>query len=199
MKVIGVTGGIGAGKSVACAMFAECGGTVIDADKIAREVMEQGRPAYSETVSAFGKDILQPDGEIDRKELAAIVFSDSARLEKLNAITHKHIFEEMRRRLDEIPQEGIAVLDVPLLFSSDFPFDCDRTVAVLAEREVRIARVKERDGMDRESVLRRMSSQLSDEEYRRLADVCIDNSDGADILRRQVQKIYDSVRNETGA
>lgn len=199
MKVIGVTGGIGAGKSVVCAMFAECGGTVIDADKIAREVMEQGFPAYREIVSAFGKEILHPDGEIDRKALAAIVFSDSSRLDVLNTITHKHIFEEMQRRLAEIPPDGTAVLDVPLLFSSDFPFRCDKTVAVLAEREVRIARVQKRDSMDRKSVLRRMDSQLSDAEYCRLADICIDNSDGVEHLSRQVRKIYDSVRNEMGA
>ncbi len=199
MKIIGVTGGIGAGKSLACSLFAECGGMVIDADKIAREVMAQGQPAYRETVSVFGKDILLPDGEIDRKALAAIVFNDTAQLECLNQITHKHIFDEMRRQLNAIMQDGIAILDVPLLFSKDFPFICDKTVAVLAEQEIRVQRVMARDKTDRESVLNRINSQLTNEEYRQLADICIENSDGAEDLRRQVKKIYDSVRNETVA
>lgn len=199
MKIIGVTGGIGAGKSIVSALFAECGGAVIDADRISRELMRKGQPMYCETVAAFGNEILRQDSEIDRQALANIVFRNAEQLELLNKITHKHIFDEMRRQLKALPQEQIAVLDVPLLFAADFPFECDKTVAVLAEREVRIQRVQERDGMERAGVLRRMENQISDAEYRAAADICIENSGSMEKLRRQVQKIYDGVRNETRA
>lgn len=199
MKIIGVTGGIGAGKSTVCALFAGCGGVVIDADKISREVMEQGRPAYRETVAFFGKDILLPTGEINRKALAALVFHDAEQLEVLNKITHKYIFAEMQKRIEQLSEDAVAVLDVPLLFASDFPFVCDKTVAVLAEREMRIHRVQSRDGADRQSVLNRIERQLTDEEYRSRADVCIENSGDAEELCRQVQKIYDGIRNEMRA
>lgn len=196
MKTIGVTGGIGSGKSVVCAMLADCGGIVIDADKIARDILRPGLPAYDETVAAFGDKILKPDREIDRKALAAIVFSDTERLECLNRITHKYVFDEMRRQLGLVASDGVAILDVPLLFGSDFPFECDRTVAVLADREIRLKRAIQRDSADRESIEKRMDSQISDDEYRLRADICIDNSGSLDTLRLNVQKIYDGVRNE---
>ncbi len=191
MKIIGVTGGIGAGKTTVCREFERLGATVVDADKIAREVLKKDGRAYSETLSAFGDGILLPSGEIDRKKLAGIVFADKNKLESLNKITHKHIFDIMNEEISSAKTD-VVVLDVPLLFSSDFKIKCDVKVAVLADESVRLERVQSRDNMTKEQVLSRIKSQLGDEEYRKKADICIINNDLSDAIK-QVKKIYEGV------
>ena len=119
MKIIGITGGIGAGKSTVCEEFKKYGACIIDADKISHQVTAKNGSAYAEIVENFGTDVLKSDGEIDREKLAGIVFSDQNELEKLNYITHKHIFEKMREEIASSDSE-LIILDVPLLFSADF-------------------------------------------------------------------------------
>lgn len=182
MKVIGITGGTGAGKSSLCEELKRCGAKIIDCDVIARRVVEKGEPALAEIKKAFGEEVLTDDGELDRKKMGAIVFSQPQKLECLNSITHKHIFAEMERQMSE-STENIVVLDVPLLFQSDFPFNCDLTVAVVADREERISRIMSRDGIDRKTAEARMANQLTDEEYARLADVCFVNDGGAEKIK----------------
>ncbi len=177
MKIIGITGGIGAGKSTVSAEFARLGATVVDADKISRRVSARGGAAYDEIVSGFGRKILEPNGEIDRKALGRIVFANPQKLELLEKITHKHIFNEMKNRIEKC-DTAVAVLDVPLLFNSDFPFKCDVKVAVVAEPETRCRRIMARDNISRDMATARMKNQLSNEEYRRLADVCFENNGG---------------------
>lgn len=191
MKIIGVTGGIGAGKSTVCKEFERLGATVIDADKIAREVLLQNGGAYGETVEFFGKDILFENGDINRKKLAQLVFSDKDKLEMLNKITHKYIFEEMNKQINSAKSQ-VVVLDVPLLFSSDFPIFCDLKVAVLADKIIRIDRVMKRDNATAKEVKERIKNQISDDKYREMADICIINND-LDETKQQIKEIYESV------
>ncbi len=179
MKIIGITGGIGSGKSTLCAELKKLGAQIIDADLISREITKKGRPALLEIAESFGQEVINIHGELERKKLGNIVFNDPDKLKKLNLITHKYIFEEMERQLKETTAH-VVVLDVPLLFQCDFPIKCDLTVAVLADREVRIKRIMDRDGVDRDAALLRMKRQLTDSDYRKMADVCFENNGGFD-------------------
>lgn len=193
MKVIGISGGTGAGKSTVCAELKKRGAEIIDADAIARQVVKKDGPAFNEVVEAFGKNIVDESGELDRRALGKIVFNDSEKLALLNKITHKHIYDEMQKRLKECRSE-FAVLDVPLLFGTDFPFRCDLTVAVVAREDIRLKRIMARDKIDRNTAEGRMKNQMTNEEYARFADICVENNDGvgaamlADIIIREVKK-----------
>ncbi len=175
MKIIGITGGTGAGKSVLSAELEKLGARVIDADKISRQVTAVGGAAFDKIVDCFGQGILASDGVIDRKVLGGIVFSDPQKLELLEKITHKHIFDEMQLQLDNC-DANMAVLDVPLLFDCDFPIRCDLTVAVIADPEVRLRRIMSRDNISEDAARARMKNQMSNEEYQQLADICFENN-----------------------
>ena len=161
MKVLGITGGIGAGKSCVTSIFADLGAEIVDADKIARDILEPEREGYFKVICAFGKEILNTDDTINRKALADIVFNSKENLLKLNNITHPLVYEEMRNIIKDTDKE-LVCLDVPLLFSCDFPIRCDKTLAVVSPIEERINRVMHRDGMTREMVIMRMNNQLPD-------------------------------------
>ena len=189
MKVIGITGGTGAGKSSVCDELKRCGAEIVDCDKIARMVVEKGKPALKELVGVFGEEILLCDGTLDRKKVGSIVFSDKEKLDALNSITHKYIFDEMRRQMLESCCD-VVVLDVPLLFQSDFPFECDVTVAIIADEETRIQRIMKRDGIERTSAVARMSNQLTNAEYKALADLCFENNGDINEIKNFVKTIY---------
>ena len=192
MKMIGITGGIGAGKSTVSAEFKKLGAKVVDADAISRQVTTKEGLAYKEIVQHFGESILFENGEINRKALAEIVFSDKNKLATLNEITHKHIFTKMQEEID-ISTEEIVVLDVPLLFSDDFKIPCDIKIAVVADEDIRIDRVMKRDGMTYEEVEKRIKNQITNEEYMNLADIYIWNND-LEETQKQVREIYESAR-----
>lgn len=187
MKIIGVTGGSGAGKSMLCTEMKKCGATIVDSDKIAHDVMQKNGKVYAEIVKTFGREVLDENLEINRKTLGKIVFGNKEKLELLNNITHKHIFERMNEEIHASKSE-IVVLDVPLLFQEDFPIHCDMTVAVTAPEELRIERITKRDGIDAETAKMRISNQMSAEEYNRLADICFlndgDNAKVQDFARK---------------
>lgn len=188
MKIIGISGGTGAGKSTVCAELKKRGACIIDADEISRQVSKRGGAAFGEIIESFGTEIMNASGEIDRKALGRIVFNDSEKLALLNSITHKHIFAEMQKRLNECAAE-VAVLDVPLLFQEGFPIRCDLTVAVVAEPGVRLRRIMARDGIDYDAASARMKNQLSNEEYACLADICVENNgkkDAAGVLADRI-------------
>jgi len=196
IKLIGITGGIGSGKSTAAGIFEKLGAYVIDADEISRGILLRGTPAYDETVSAFGEEVLLSDGNIDRKALAGVAFSSKDRLETLNRITHKYIFLEMDKRINACAKEhkyDIILLDVPLLFADDFPFKCFKTIAVTADREVKLQRACVRDGVPREKIEERLSRQMPDEELTMRADYSIDNSGELNSLTEKVSRIYDII------
>ena len=193
MKIIGVTGATGAGKSVLCAELKKRGAEIIDADKIARENSLRGGAAFDEIVAAFGHEILDASGEINRKALAAIVFADKERLELLNKITHKYVYAEIEKRLSEC-KAGTAVLDVPLLFEKGSPLKCDFTVAVTAKPEIREKRIMERDKICREAARARMKNQMPDKEYSEKADVTVDNSGTAERMAVAAEEILKKIK-----
>ena len=189
MKIIGVTGGTGSGKSTLCAILGELGATVVDADKLSKKVTQKGGAAYQEIVREFGVGILDDNGEIVRKALGNIVFNDSKKLELLERITHKHIFSEMEAAIGA-STASVVVLDVPLLFQCDFPFNCDLTVATVADEKTRINRIMMRDGLSEAQAKDRIRNQLSEDEFRRLADVVYENNGNRDEMMEFAKKIY---------
>ncbi len=191
---VGLTGGIGSGKSAVAAIFAERGATVVDADVLAREAVAQGSDGLREIAAAWPSAI-GPDGSLDRAKLAAIVFADDEQRARLNAITHPRV----RARADALEREapdGVVVHVVPLLFEGDFWTRCDRTVVVVAPDEVRIARVLARDDAQREDVERRMAAQIDPALARRRADYVIENGGDRDALRERALEVYEMLLRE---
>ena len=168
--IIWLTGGSGGGKSQVARIFARNGYKVIDADRIAREIVEPGMPALCEIVSVFGKEHLLPDGSLDRKKLGQTVFSDAGKLDTLNQITLPAILREMEVR---VRNEKNAVLDAPL--RNTFGFPCDKTLFVTAPPEVRIKRIMERDSLSRENAENRLRSQDAESLYMQDADAILSN------------------------
>ena len=173
--VVGLTGGTGAGKSTVAALFAENGWTVVDFDRISREVCGAGSACLVELTTAFGQEILLPDGSLDRKKLGAMVFGDAARLCILNEITHKYIIEAARQRLAD---GGNILLDAPLLFEAGLDAWCDKIVCVTADDAVRAARIMARDGISREAAAARIGSQRTQAELIQKSDMVIENNGG---------------------
>lgn len=187
-KIIGITGGIGSGKSALSAELKARGARVVDADLIARQVTQKNGVAFDEIVRQFGNEILNENGEINRAALGEIVFHNPQKLELLESITHKHIFERMQAEIESCT-EDIIVLDVPLLFQCDFPINCDLTVAVIADEALRLERIMKRDNVSKEAALARMKNQLTNEEYRRLADLCFENNGDLKELKSFANKL----------
>ncbi len=172
--VIGITGGSGCGKSLVSSFFAEQGTLVIDADKIAREVVEPGQPALAELTEAFGSGILLSDGTLNRKRLGDIVFSNSGKLHILNCITHKYIKKEIENRV-ECAGQALTVIDAPLLFETGLDRLCDVTIAVLSAWETRVRRIMERDALTKEQAEKRIAAQPEDAFYSARADYVLSN------------------------
>ncbi|HOM03594.1 MAG TPA: dephospho-CoA kinase [Acetivibrio sp.] len=191
MRTIGVTGGIGSGKSTVSKILAELGAEVIDADVIARDITRKGHKAYWEILDLFGRKILLSDGEIDRKKLAKEVFNDKAKLEVLNSITHKHVAQIIKERHEILKKLGkTVVIDAPIPIKDGFLDIADEVWVVVADRENRVKRVMKRSGLSYEQVIERINAQLSDEYYCSLADVIIKNDGTYEELRRMVEETY---------
>ena len=167
MKIIGLTGPTGAGKSTAARWFAARGCAVIDCDALAREVVQVGSPVLDALAAAFSSAVLSPDGSLDRAALARLAFADAAATARLNSITHPAILALVRERVEQARREGrpAAVVDAPLLYESGFDAACDAVVAVLADRAVRMARIMARDGIDEAAATARMAAQRDDAYY----------------------------------
>ncbi|HEX4217062.1 MAG TPA: dephospho-CoA kinase [Acidimicrobiales bacterium] len=192
MLTVGLTGGIGAGKSAVADLLAERGAVLIDADRIAREVVEPGGPAYQPLVDRFGAAVVGADGGIDRPALAAIVFADPAALADLNAITHPAIGAEMARRKQAAEgTDRVVVLDIPLLKAAHREtMSLDSVVVVDAPVETALTRLVELRGMSREDAEARMAAQVSREERLAGADLVVDNSGDLDHLRNEVERVW---------
>lgn len=193
MKIVGVTGGSGSGKSSFCKILCDMGASVVDADKISHRIIMRGGAAFDEIISEFGSEILEEDGEINRHLLGEIVFSDKKRLTVLNQITHSRIFEEMRREISQSNSE-IVLLDVPLLFSSDFPIEYDLSIAVIADEQTRIERIAARDKITPDAAKARIAAQMSEREMSKLADICVDNSRTLGELYTKAERIYHIIK-----
>ena len=191
MRVLGLTGGIGSGKSVVASIFKELGAEVIDADQLARDVVEPGQPALAEIASAFGPDILGKDGRLDRGKLAGIIFADAAARSRLNAITHPRIRERMA---DEVARRanrpGLLLLDIPLLYENARTGAVEKVIVVWVDRETQLRRLIERSALSLDEATQRIAAQMPLDEKRARADIVIDNRGSQEETRRQVETIY---------
>lgn len=190
-KIIGLTGGIGSGKTTVAQMFAELGVPVYIADARARQVMQ------TENVQAlvrqeFGDGVFSKDG-LDRKKLAAIVFSDKQKLKSLNSIVHPAVAKDFLEWIKEHVDHSFVIREAAILFESGSYVDCDKIITVTAPFEIRIERVMSRDHTTREDVIQRMENQWSDEEKIAKSDYVIDNAD-LKATRLQVQKIFKTLK-----
>ena len=188
MLLIGLTGGIGSGKSTVAAMLRDQGIRVVDADQIAREVVEPGQPALAELVEVFDQDILNDDGTLNRQELANRAFATEEATNALNAITHPRIEQETQRQFDlaAAEKENFLVYDMPLLVERGLHEEMDMVIVVHTDIEERVRRLVEHRGLDEDDVRRRMSHQVDDVTRLASADVLIDNNGSVDHLRKQV-------------
>jgi dephospho-CoA kinase len=188
--IIGLTGGIGAGKSAVADLMARRGAAVIDTDVIAREVVEPPSALLGKIRDEFGAEVIAADGRLDREAVARIVFADDAKRKRLNDITHPEILKRVLSRIGAYPPSAMVVVVVPLLFESGFESNCDATVSVVAPREVRLRRVVERDGRHEDDVRSRMDAQLPDEEYRKRATYVVVNDGDRSRLESEVDRVW---------
>lgn len=188
---IGLTGGIGSGKSVVTQMLERRGAAVVDGDRIARELVEPGQPALAAIVKRFGEQVLRPDGTLDRGGLAALVFSDPEALAALNAIMLPRIAQRTREMVDLAEAQGVRVLvqDLPLLVETGQQRQFDAVIVVQAPRDLRLDRLVRR-GMTRQDALARMQAQATDEQRRAVADFLIDNGGELGDTEAQVDQIW---------
>ena len=195
MKIIGLCGGSGAGKSAASAAIYALGGEVIDADRVYRELCVPGSACLAEIENAFGPTALTESGALNRPAVAAIIYGDPEKRALLNAITHKHIKAETERRLEEYREKGVSavVVDAPLLFEAGFDKMCDVTVGIVADRAFRIARIVARDGVDEATAERRIDSQMPDSLLSLMCDHIIENNGSAAQLYDKATQLFANI------
>lgn len=193
-KLIGLTGGIGAGKSYAAALFMKNGFSLIDADEVSRNIYQKSGACYLEVIKVFGQAILDNEGNIDRKELAAIVFQDREKLDELNRIAHRHIMAHIWQQVCTLKEKGkrYILLDAPQLFEAGADRMCDCVVSMIAPESLRLARVMDRDGVTAEQAISRMRMQYEDAFFIAHSDYVIYNDEEHD-LTEQVNKICSEI------
>jgi len=188
MHIIGLTGGIASGKSTVSKLLKEFGAYIIDADQIAREIVQPGQPALQEIEQAFGPGIILPDGSLDRKKVGGIVFKDEQALKRLNTITHNRIKLEIDKAIEKATREGynVVVLDVPLLIEVGWQHMTDSVWVVYVDKETQIKRLLDRDNLSQEDALGRIAAQMALDEKILSADVIIDNRGSLEKTRIQI-------------
>ncbi len=189
---LGLTGGIGSGKSTAARMFADLGAIVIDADAIAKEVLEPGQVGYESVVNNFGEEILDSSGNIDRVILAGKVFGDTTKLKELEEIVHPAVATKVAQIRESLPAGSIIIYDTPLLIEKSLQQQFDQVIVVLAPEALRTQRLLAR-GLAQNDIIARMSNQATDEQRREIADYVIDNSSSLVELREEVQKVWTQI------
>ncbi|HEY7203625.1 MAG TPA: dephospho-CoA kinase [Methylomirabilota bacterium] len=194
--LVGLTGGIATGKSTVTALLAGPSVRVVDADALAREVVEPGTPAHAQIVAEFGKDVLQPDGRLDRAKLGEIVFPDAAKRKRLEAITHPAIrrrFEQIMADLERAGFDGLLVWDAALLVESGGTKNMDRVVIVTTDPATQLHRLMQRDGCSEEAARTRIASQMPLAIKARYGDYVIDNSGTREQTEARVHEVYRSL------
>ena len=199
MKVIGLTGGTGSGKSTVAAYLEKKGCIIIDADKISRDLTKPGGEALEPIRRRFGADVFFEDGSLDRKKLGGIVFSDDAKLRSLEEITTDIVIKKILEKVEHLKKNGFngtVILDAPLLFECGMKDCTDENWLVTCDLENRIQRLIDRDGISRQSILDRMANQLSDEQKRMMADRVIENSGSLTELYSRIDRFIERERDE---
>ena len=199
MLTIGLTGQSGAGKGEFSRVFSLYDGVrIIDTDKTAREVVEKGKPCLAELCEYFGEEILTPDGELDRRKLASIAFSDKEKHQKLNQITHFHIMKEIKAWLSDAEKEGakIAIIDAPLLFESSADSLCDITLGIIAPYRTRLKRIIKRDGIDKKSARLRLDAQPKDKFFKEKCTYIIANGGNLNSLMKKAKCFIEKILSE---
>jgi dephospho-CoA kinase len=191
---VGLTGGIGSGKSSVSRLLAELGAVIIDADRAAREVVEPGTSGLAAVVEAFGPGVLRPDGSLDRERLGEIVFADPARRAELNAIVHPLVGERMARLAGAAPDDAVVVYDVPLLAENDRAGQYDTVIVVDVPEEVQVRRLVADRGMTADAARSRIAAQIDRERRLAVADIVIDNSGTRTDLEAAVRKVWEELR-----
>lgn len=210
MKIIGLTGGIGTGKSTVTDYLISKGLHVLDADKIAREIVLPGSEMLIRLAAVFGQDIIQEDGSLDRKKLGAIVFSDAEKRRQLDSLMHTEILEIIHERILQFREETelsaeyaidpanlkkskVIFIDAPLLFETGLDKSVGEIWVIDADDETRIKRIMERDGLKREDIMKRIGMQMAREEKNRRADVILDNTGDQEALYRQIELLLEKI------
>jgi dephospho-CoA kinase len=191
--LVGLTGGIGAGKSAVASRFAELGAQVIDADQLAREVVAPGTPGLAEVVAAFGADLVGPDGALDRAALGRRVFGDPAGRRRLEEIIHPGVRARTAELVASAPPGTVLINDVPLLVEAGLAGGYDLVVVVLASEPTRLARLVHDRGMSESEARARMATQATDEQRRAVADIVLDNDGTLEQLRTAVDEVWHTI------
>ena len=197
MILVGLTGGVATGKSTVARMFKQCGAAVINADLLARQVVEPGKPAWREIVKLFGKIVLNPDHSLDRQALGSIVFHNPKKRRQLERIIHPRVAREQQRLVRRIAKgkpRAVVIYEVPLLFEAGVDTRVDKIIVVTADRKTQIARLKKRNGLTRAEAIRRISSQMPLAKKIQRADHVLNGTLPRPSLRRQVGQILKSLR-----
>lgn len=200
MQVIGLTGGIATGKSTVSRILKNAGAVIIDADRIARDVVKKGLPAYQEIIDVFGENILLPDGEIDRGLLGDIIFKDPQKKQLLNSIVHPYVRKETNLQLKHIEKthpNTIVILDIPLLMEAQMHKNLSEVIVVYAPEHIQINRLMQRDGISKADALARVRSQISIEKKKDLATIVIDNSGTRENTRKRTLEIFQRIKKQT--
>ena len=200
MQIIGLTGGIATGKSTVSGILKNAGAVIIDADRIARDVVKKGLPAYQEIIDTFGDNVLSPDGQIDRSVLGDIIFNDPQKKQLLNRIVHPHVREDTNLQLKHIEKnhpDAIVILDIPLLMEAQMHKDLSEVILVYAPEHIQIKRLMQRDGISEAAALARVRSQMPIEEKKELATIVIDDSGTRKDTRRQTLEIFQRFKKQT--
>jgi dephospho-CoA kinase len=201
--LVGLTGGIATGKSTVSTLLRELGCVIIDADLLAREVVEPGQPAWTTIVAEFGRDVVTAGGALDRKKLGAIVFANPERRRRLEAITHPAIRERFQARLDELTARGfhgIVIYDAPVMIEAgNYHKNMDRLIVVVTDEATQLTRLRGRDGSDEAENRRKVASQMPLSEKAKLADYVIDNSGDREATVEQVRRAFKALTAELEA
>lgn len=196
MRIIGLTGNIGSGKSTAADFFHELGADVISADQLARDVVSVNQPAYLEIVQRFGKEILQPDLSLDRKKLADIVFNNEKRLNQLNHITHHEIRklkEKLTRSLYKSKPEATVIYDVPLLFENNMQDEFQKTILIAINPDIQLERLVKGRKMKIEDIKARIHHQMPQSKKTALADIIIENNTSTADLKSKIKTVFQDI------
>lgn len=196
VMIIGLTGQTGSGKTTVCRIFRENGFAVINADMVSRFVVEKGKPCLAELAEIFGDEIILPDGQLDRRKLGKIVFSDKSKLEILNSICYPYITGEILERIRILAEENrkLILLDAPTLFESRADDFCDIIISVISRKELRIERIMERDNISYDDAVKRINSQHDEKFFIDNSDFIIKNNKDIDNLNSIAREVSDKVR-----